>query len=47
MTQSFEAASNSKAIIDELNDQVKSYLGLLEESDKRIEKVKYTYSIYV
>ena len=47
MAQSSEAASNFKAIIDELNDQVKSYLGLLEESDKRIEKVKYTYSIYI
>ena len=47
MTQSFEAASNFKAIIDELNDKVKSLVGLLEETNKRTEKVKYTYSIYV
>ena len=44
MAQSSEAASNSKAIIDELNEQVKSYHGLLEDSEKRIEKVTYIYT---
>ena len=34
-----EAASDSKAIIEELNDQVKSYLGLLDERDDEIKKV--------
>ena len=47
MAQSSEAVSNFKAIIDELNDQIKSYLGLLEESDKRNKKVKYTYGTYI
>ena len=42
MVQSSEAARNSKAIIDELNDQVKSYHHLLEESEVRVKKVKYT-----
>ena len=42
MVQSSEAARNSKAIIDELNDQVKSYYHLLEESEARVKKVKYT-----
>ena len=44
MAQSSEAASNSKAIIDELNDQVRSYHGLLEESEKSIKRVKYKHT---
>ena len=44
MSQTSEAASNSKAIIEELKEQVKSYLGLLEESEERIEKVKCVYT---
>ena len=47
MAQSSEAASNSKAIIDELNDQVRSYHGLLEESEKRIKRVKYKHTYTV
>ena len=35
-----EAASNSKAIIEELNDQVGSYLGLLDEKDDEIKRVR-------
>ena len=44
-----EAASDFKAIIDELNDQVQSYLGLLDEKDNRIKKVIYalTFQVYI
>ena len=39
ITQVPEAVSDSKAIIEELNDQVTSYLGLLNDSDDIIKKV--------
>jgi len=37
-----EADSDSRAIIEELNDQVKSYLGLLDQKDDEI-KMVHTY----
>ena len=39
ITQVPKAESDSKAIIEELNDQVASYIGLLDESDDIIKKV--------
>ena len=35
-----KAASDAKAIIEELNDQVTCYVGLLDDSDVIIRKVR-------
>lgn len=43
--QASEAAINSKAITEELHDQVNSYVRLLDEKDKIIEKVILLYNI--